>query len=129
MSVLWSWVRLIVYLKLDFLNAGLPSGPGLRVPRLGDPLDLAELFHAKASPPTRAVAYSQQPSVAASSKLVEQRVESARLSAQHMRTQQSRKAIIDRRHWLFARRRYPEQFIDLACLKLFRRLWSHPSSA
>jgi len=80
---------LSVGVEVDFIDASLSRGAWLRVPCLGAQLDLAEFIHGKAAPNTLSFCGYRQTAVATPSKLIDERVEPARFSAQHMGTKQS----------------------------------------
>src|SRR5207344_1339050 len=86
--------RLSVDIEIDFINAGLPPGAWLGVPCLRTQFDLAEFLHSEAPPPAYSLCRHRQAAVAASSKLIEQRVQPVCFPAQHMGTKQSGQAIV-----------------------------------
>ena len=119
MSFLRVVSRLSVNVEIDFIDAGLVRGARLGVPCTGAQLDLAELLYGEAAPAAHSVWHYRQPTVAASSELIEKHVEPSRFPSPHVRTKHSGLSIIDCRHWLPANSRQAEEFINLAHTFLF----------
>jgi hypothetical protein len=64
--------RLSVNIEIHFINAGLPPGALLSVPRLCTQLDMAEFLHGETV--ARSLWRHWQTAIAASTKLIEQHV-------------------------------------------------------
>jgi hypothetical protein len=57
-------------IEIHFINAGLPFGTWLRVPRLRAQLDMLEFLHGEATPDTAALGYQWPDSFTTPSKLI-----------------------------------------------------------
>jgi hypothetical protein len=119
---------LSVGVEVDLIDASLSQRAWLGVPSVGAQLDLAEFLHGKAAPNAPSFRRPRQTAIATPSKLIDERVQLARFSAQHMGTKQSGKAVIDSRNWLPASSRNTEQFISRADRFQFGNLSWHTSS-
>jgi hypothetical protein len=61
---------LSVDIEIHFINAGLPFGTWLRVPRPRAQLDMLEFLHGEATPDTGALGYQWPDSLTTPSKLI-----------------------------------------------------------
>ena len=61
---------LSVDIEIHFINAGLPFGMSLRVPRPRAQLDMLEFLHGEATPDTAALGYQWPDSITPPSKLI-----------------------------------------------------------
>jgi hypothetical protein len=72
---LWVVSGLSIGIEINFINARLARGAWLGVPCIRAQLDLAEFLHGEATPATHSFWRHRQAAVAASSELIEERVE------------------------------------------------------
>ena len=77
MPILRIVTGLNVDIEIHFINAGLPFGTWLGVPRPRAQLDMVEFLHGEATPDTAALGYQWPDSITAPSELIAEDIPSA----------------------------------------------------
>jgi hypothetical protein len=119
---------LSVDIEIHFINAGLPFGTWLGVPRPRAQLDMVELLYGKATPDTATLGYQGPDSITTPSELIAEDIPSAGLSSSNMRAKQPRLSIIGGCYRLPANCRTSEEFVYLAHGPCFGRFRCHITS-
>ena len=112
-----------ISVEIDLIDTRLLSGSRPSVPGVLAPLHPRELLHSQTAPARHLANHT----VAGSPELVAKNTQPSRLSAQHVRTQQSLLLFVDCRQRLSPFDRQPQQLINFV-VRANCRLWSHLSS-